>query len=140
MTQTAHKPPTPSCLAIILCEETYKLEGCNNLVIANTFHGITCGSLPGVFPKITVLFTLTNGHGHYDIELSISEAATENVIRRFTAEVTADNPLQIADRIVSLRGVQFQSPGKHWVELRANGELISQRPFMVSAFKRPDEP
>lgn len=52
-------------------------------------------------------------------------------------QYTVRDPLSIGDVQIILHGVPFVEPGKYWVELRCNGELIAQRPFHVDAPRQP---
>ena len=50
------------------------------------------------------------------------------------------NPLAIGDVQTILCDVPLPEPGRYWIELRCNGELIGQRPFYVSLLKPKRQP
>ena len=96
---------------------------------------------PARFPKITVLYTVTNGRGNYDVKLCIVHAASGETILDAPDVIQMDSPLTIGDTQATLHDVPLPPPGKYWVEIRANDELIGQRPFYVSLIgPRPAQP
>jgi hypothetical protein len=125
------KPPPPTVIAIILCEASYTVNNTQSTIIVNAFHALGVPNVPCRFPKITVLVTLTNGHGHYALKLSVVRAATGQSIYETAAEVTLADPLMILDSQAVLCDVPLPADGKYYLEQRANGELIGQRPFFV---------
>lgn len=125
------KPPPPTVIAIILCEASYEVNNTSSMIIVNAFHALSVPHVPCRFPKITALATLTNGHGHYALKLSVVHAATGQTVRETETETTLTDPLTILDSKAILLDVPLPADGKYYLEQRANGELIGQRPFFV---------
>jgi len=125
------KPPPPTVISIILCEASYAVNNTQSTIIVNAFHGLGVPQVPCRFPKITVLVTLTNGHGRYALLLSVVHAATGQVVHEVATEAILTDPLMIMDSQAILYDVRFPADGKYYLEQRANGELIGQRPFFV---------
>lgn len=123
--------PPLKCISIILCEMAYRIHGGLNLIIVNTFHKLGVPVCPTKFPKITVLYTVTEGHGAYDVTTAIVNARTGQDVMKADDRYTVTDPLSIGDVQMIFRGVPIPEPGKYWIELRCNGELIGQRPFYV---------
>jgi hypothetical protein len=131
--------PVPlECIGIILSESAYRVNNGPNLVIANTFHLLLQEKFPCSFPKITAVYTVTGGHGTYDLELAIVSAATGDDVRTSKSRHTSTDPLALTDVLVVMRGVPFPAPGKYWSEVRCNGQLIGQRPFYVKLLRRKE--
>jgi hypothetical protein len=128
------------CIGIILCEAAYQIAGRSNLIIVNTFHALSVPGCPCRFPKITVLYTVTDGHGTYDIELAVVHARTGRDVLTAKDQYTVADPLSIGDVQIVLHGVPLPEPGKYWIELRCNGELVGQRPFYVDVARKPPAP
>lgn len=126
------QPPPPTVIAIILCEASYNVNNTKSSIIVNAFHSLGVPHVPCRFPKITVLATLTNGHGHYVLKLSIVHAATGKAVAETATEMTLTDPLVILDSQAIFRDLPLPAEGKYYLEQRANGELIGQRPFFVS--------
>jgi hypothetical protein len=125
--------PPLKCLGIILCEAAYRVQNSGNMIIVNTFHALGVQACPCRFPKITVLYTVTDGRGDYEIALAVVLARTGDDVIVYNDRYTATNPLAIGDVQMVLNNVPIPEPGKYWMELRCNGELIGQRPFYVDA-------
>lgn len=125
------------CISIVCCEAAYQVNGGNNFIIVNTFHGLGVPSCPCHFPKVTILYSVTDGHGKYDMTLSMALARTGDEVLRCTNQQTVTDPLEVVDVLIILHEVPLPEPGKYWIELRCNGELISQRPFYVTARPAP---
>ncbi len=137
---SSNAPEPLTCIAIILCEAVYKVEARSNLIIINTFHALGVSQFPCRFPKITVLYTVTNGRGRYDVRLCVVHAGSGETILEVPDVIQLDSPLIIADTQATLRDVPLPAAGKYWVEIRANDELIGQRPFYVNQIRRQGEP
>jgi hypothetical protein len=125
------------CISIVLCEAAYSVANTSNMIIVNTFHALSSSNYPCPFPKITVLYTVTDGHGSYDLSVSIVNASTGQTTLEVRQPCVLDNPLTILDAQVIMHQVLLPSPGKYWVEIRCDGELIGQRPFYAGATAPP---
>jgi len=120
-----------TCVSILVCDDVYRDEQTKKLVIVGTFNQITTASFPCMHPKMSVLFTLTNGNGTYDVALAIEHEESATMIAELKGPLQVTDPLAINDVIVQFVGAVFPKAGKYWVVLKANGEIIGQRPFMV---------
>ncbi len=124
-------PEKLSCISIIICDEVYRDEVTKKLVIVGTFNRIATQGLPCQHPAMTVLFTLTNGRGKYDLSLSIEHEKTGATIAELRGPVEVTDPLMMSDVSVKLGNVTFPEAGKYWVTLKADEEIIQQRPFAI---------
>lgn len=120
------------CIGIVLAEAVYRVAGRSNLIIVNTFHTLSVPACPCRFPKITVLYTVTEGRGTYNLELAVVNARTGQDVFTAKDQHIVTDPLSIGDVQAVLMGVPLPEPGKYWMELRCDGELIGQRPFYVN--------
>jgi hypothetical protein len=132
--------PPLKCYGIILCEAAYRIAGRPNLIIVNTFHALGVPACPCRFPKITIIYTVTEGHGTYEIELAVVHARTGQDVMTAKDQYTVRDPLSIGDVQIILNGVPLPEAGKYWIELRCNGELIGQRPFYVEVMRAKPPP
>lgn len=143
MSELSVKPNSPvplQCISIVLCESVYRVADRSNLIIVNTFHTLGVRACPCRFPKITVLYTVTGGHGTYETTLAIVNARSGQDVACYADRYTVRSPLTINDVHLILNGVPFPEAGKYWIELRCNGELIGQRPFYVEVAPRREGP
>ncbi len=120
-----------TCVSILICDEVYRDERTKKLVVVGTFNQFNAPQLPCKLPRMTVLFTLTNGRGSYDLKLSIEYETTGQAVVEIAGPFRIDDPLQIFDSNVYLIDVPFFDEGKYWVVLSADGEILGQRPFWV---------
>jgi hypothetical protein len=115
----------------LIADEVYRDEQTKKLIVIGTFNSVLAESLPCVQPRMVVLFTLTNGNGSYDLQLSVEHERTGRPVVEMSGPITLDGPLQIVEVNVGLGGVVFPEEGKYWVVLRSDGEILSQRPLIV---------
>jgi hypothetical protein len=130
-------PEKLTCLSIIICDDIYRDERTKKLVIVGTFSTISVRQFPSRHQKMRILFTLTNGHGTYNLKLSIRRARDEKALVEIQGQAKLTNPLQIADIDIEINDLVIPEPGKYWVSLEADGEPIAQRPFMVDQVHPP---
>jgi hypothetical protein len=129
MTDTLERP---SCLSIIISDAVYRDEITKKLIIVGTFNTIHAQRFPHRHDHMNVLFSLTSGRRTYDVALGIENGASGASITEIHGPMRLDNPLHITDVNVELRHLEFPEPGKYWVTLKVDGEIICQRPFMVA--------
>lgn len=132
----ASNPEKLTCVSIILCEAVYRDERTKKLVIVGTFNRITAPKLPARHARLTVMLTLTNGRGKYDVDLRIEHERTGHVVAKMQGPMQIDDPLAMNEINVEMVNLVFPDEGKYWISLFSDGEPIAQRPFFV---RKPDE-
>lgn len=128
MTKAIEKP---TCISIVACDEIYRDESTNKLVIAGTFNQVTVSQLPAKLERMAVFCTLTNGRGRCELALTIEHESTGQEIARLSGPATFGDPLAISDLDVRFRGLQFPAEGKYWITILADEEPLQQRPLFV---------
>lgn len=128
-------PELPECLSIVFCDQIYRDEVTKKLIIVGVFNVIRAESFPCSHQSMSVLFTLTNGHGEYDLCLSIENAKTGCPVAEVKGPLKLIDPLQIVDFNVELGKLTFSEPGKYWVCIKFGEETVRQRPFFVEQIK-----
>jgi len=126
-------PEKLTCLAIIICDDVFRDERTKKLIIVGTFHNINAREFPYRHPRMKILFTLTNGRGPYQVNLSIRSADDDSALFNITGNAHFDNPLQIVDLDIEIQSLTIPKSGKYWVQLEVDSEVLAQRPFVVSA-------
>lgn len=124
-------PEKLTCISIIVCDEVYRDEATKKLVIIGTFNEIIAPAVPCQHPRMTVLFTLTNARGEYDLSLTIEHEKSGHQVIGFSGPMKVDEPLRISDINIELRDLVFPEVGKYWVIVKADGEIIQERPLGV---------
>lgn len=125
-------PERLTCVSMVICDDIYRDEHTKKLIIVGAFNNISAPSMPCIHRRMHVLLTLTNGQGNYDVSLSVEHEKTGHKIIEIRGPMKIEDPLSIHDTNVELQNVGFQEEGKYWVVLRADEEIIQQRPFTVS--------
>lgn len=128
-------PEKLSCISIIICDEVYRDERTKKQVIIGTFNRITTPSVPCGHARMVVLFSVTNGNGNYHLTLRVEHEQTGHTVAEINGPFKIDDPLAISDISVELRNLVFPNEGKYWVELKADGEILQTRPFIVQKKK-----
>ena len=124
-------PEKPTCVSIIVCDDVYRDEATKKLVIVGTFNFLHTPGFPCRHPGMTVLFTVTNAVGKYDLSLCVEHEQTGQKVMEISGPFEVGNPLAISDINMRLENLVFNEEGKYWVVLSADGEIIGQRPFVV---------
>lgn len=135
-------PVALTCISMILCESAHRIDRTGNLILVNVFNVLRLSAFPAHQPRLALLFSLTGGHGKYNLRIAINSATNNVAVIDSTQQIVMKDPLAVVDVIAEMEGVRIPQPGKFWLELHANGELIAQRPFIVapSAPPRPRPP
>jgi len=120
------------CLSILVCDDVYRDETTKKLIIVGTFNTIRTQQFPYRHDHLSILVTMTSGRGEYKMIVAIEHAASGTALTEVGGPIRFQNPLHIADVSVQLRNLEFRQPGKYWATLRIDGQIISQRPFMVT--------
>jgi hypothetical protein len=80
--------------------------------------------------SVAVVFSITDGEGEYELELSVEHDEAEAMLGRATQRITLRSPTTYHDEAVPLE-LKLSKPGSFNVKLKANGDLIGQRAFVL---------
>ncbi len=122
---------TPECLSIIICDDVYRDEATKKMVLVGTFNAIGAVEFPAKHPRMHVLFTMTNGHGTFDMAIRVEHARTSQVLAELSGPCSFEAPDKISDFNIVLKGLEFPEAGKYWVGVWINETLIKQRPIVL---------
>ena len=121
----------PEFLALTICETVIEDKATGNRSVINIFNRIHAIRFPAVHPKLTIFGTLSGLHGQVAIRIRLSRMSDDRELFSAEGQMTAADPLQAADLVFNLIGIQFQSEGTYAVELFGNGTLLATRKFQV---------
>jgi len=124
-------PEKPTCVSILICDAVYRDETTKKLIVVGIFNRLTASEIPCRHPRMTVLFTITNARGEYKLVLTIEHEKTGQKVVEIGGPLKVDDPLMISDINMELRNLTFPEEGKYWVVLKADEEILQQRPFWV---------
>jgi hypothetical protein len=93
------------------------------------FNGKAVEAFPIVL-SVAVVFSITDGQGEYELELSVEHDEAEATLGRATQRISLRKPTTYHDEAVAL-DLKLSRPGSFNVKLKANGDLIGQRAFVL---------
>ena len=125
-------PEKLDCLSIILCDQVYRDEVTKKLIIVGTFNRIYAKEIPCRHSSLSVLFSLTNGKGKYNLSLSVEHAETGHEVAAISGPFEMPDPLAIVEINMAFEDLVFPYDGKYWIVLKADQEIIQQRPFTIA--------
>jgi len=137
MSGTASEPPIVNSL--LVADRVYRDQESGKWVIAGVFNSLSSPVLPIGVDEINVFFQLTNATRAFDLHLRIEHADSGRVLLDVGGEMLLNpaDPLRVIENLVRLRQVQFQEPGKYWVQLTSDEEILAQTPLMVRLTPTP---
>ncbi|MGB7158636.1 MAG: hypothetical protein WBD40_11255 [Tepidisphaeraceae bacterium] len=123
----------PICLALHLCESTYRDAAAGKSYLLGIMEGIRTPQIPYVAPVILVYFELTSARGEYELDVAIEREGSDEPVRTIVPRrtVTLEDPLQVYAVNAQVRGLAFNAPGRYWFKVRVNGMLLAQRSLIV---------
>ena len=124
-------PEKLQCISIIVCNDIYRDERSKNLVLCGTFNQVVGKKFPCRVPRMSVLVTLTNGLGNYDLRISVEHEASGVEILVLDGTAIISDPLSVQDVHVQMNEIVFEKPGKYWVVVKADNEILQQRPLQA---------
>ena len=80
---------------------------------------------------MAIFFSVTNARGTYELSVSIEHEPTGQTIMEIGGPLIGNDPLAIMDRDIVVNGLTFPTYGKYWVIVKADGEILQQRPLYV---------
>jgi len=101
------------------------------MVVVGTFNAVRASQTPTALNALSVLFTLTNGKGQYDVWLEIEHEQSGDIIWRTGGPLRVEDPLMIVDIHVRIVNLALPAAGKYWVSVKSDGRILQQRPFVV---------
>ena len=89
---------------------------------------------------LEIFFQLTNIHSTSTVRLVIEHADGDLKVLGVEGRANAPSPLDVVSQKISLRNVPFQKPGKYWVQLLHEGEILIQAPLYLHLWQQGQQP
>ena len=121
----------PNLQFSILCDDV-KREDNGKLMLLGLFESIRAVKFPAVHPSLYIVNRWCKGEGSYRQKTRIVNSKDKAV-----AFQTDDQPFELKDidghhtLISKVNNLKFPEPGKYWVEVLLDGELILNYPIML---------
>jgi hypothetical protein len=120
----------PSCIAVILCNEIIEDKLTNNKTLVSLFNRVLTAQVPSNHPRMFVMASFAEGAGDWPVAISFRSPSGAEIMR-FEGEVHFEDPLDVADVVVELRGLPLNEFGTHEVNVEIDGSLAATRRFVV---------
>jgi hypothetical protein len=128
----------PSVVAMVICDMVLRDERTKNVSLIGLFNQIHGLRLPMLHDRMFVFLSLTDGHGRQPFSLQC-KAPDETVIFETRGEVVFNDPLEVTDAYVEIRGILLATAGLYTFEFTCGGELALRR-FLVTTQHAPTPP
>jgi len=129
--------PSPSCLALLVCDAVITDRGTGKVSILGTFNEVLADGVPVLVPQLTVYAELSNGHGEATVILRISRAAPERVegvgdilgrtLNVWEFPLVFDNPLHVYNLHITAMNLYLVDFGLYRISVEVDGLSLMER-------------
>jgi hypothetical protein len=136
------EPPAekPVPLAMLIADHIYQDRSSGKWVVAGVLSALVARELPMTQQVLEIFFQLTNIHSTSTVRLVIEHADGDLKVLGVEGRANAPSPLDVVSQKISLRNVPFQKPGKYWVQLLHEGEILIQAPLYLHLWQQGQQP
>jgi hypothetical protein len=133
--------PTPSGLAIVVCDQIIEDKATNKKSLIGIFNNIASQTFPCRHPQLSVFVSLTEGRGNYDARLRIANEEAGTTITEVKGQIQLPDVNLVAELAFNFLGLEFASPGLYSIEFYCDDALVLERRFhVVKAHPPPQGP
>lgn len=125
----------PNLQFSVLCDDVRREEN-GKFMLIGLFEGITARTFPAIHPALFVANRWCKGQGSFLQKVRIVNSRDKGIIFQ-----TNEQPFELQDidghhtLISKVNNLTFASPGKYWVEVLLDGELILNYPLILKESK-----
>jgi hypothetical protein len=120
---------TPTVNSLLLADHVYRDQHSGKWIVAGVFNTVRAEAYPCHHDRLDIFFQLTNVKDAVDLHLRIEHAETGDVLLDLGGPITAPNPLDVIEQTISVRALPISKPGKYWVQLVSDEEILTQAPL-----------
>ena len=133
-------PPSPSGLAIVICDQIIedKLTGKKSLI--GIFNQIAAAQFPCRHPRVCVFVSLTEGRGTNQVRLRVAHEETGQTIAEVKGKIQFADIHAVAELNFDLQGLTFPQPGLYAIEFYCDDALVLERRFHLLKIQTPLPP
>jgi hypothetical protein len=128
---------TPAVVGLTLCDLVIDEALTHKLSLVGSFTEILVDELPGLAEPFSAVTFLTDAQGVIDLELRVTDAATNELIETRHQRVYSPHPLAVVYSNIRVKHCSFPRPGVYVFSLWAGPELLAQRRTDVRRGTRP---
>ena len=130
----------PNLQFSVLCDDVRR-EDNGKFMLLGLFETISSRKFPATHGSLSVVNRWCKGEGHFSQRIRIVSARDNSIIFQ-----TEDQPFELKEinghhtLISRFNNLVFQEPGKYWVEIMLDGELVLNYPMMLKDAKDTERP
>ena len=131
--------PTPSGLAIVVCDQIIedKLTGKKSLI--GIFNQIATNSFPCRHSRMGVFVSLTEGRGSCAARLRVAHEEKGDVVAEVKGQIQFPDIHTVVELNFDMVGLLFPHPGLYSIEFYCDDALVLERRFNVTQVKQPPQ-
>lgn len=129
---------SPVPIALVVCDNVYR-EPSGKIALVGLFNRLFAAKLPARHPRLCVYASLTEIRPRTKLQLRIVHPETDAVVASIDGESSPNSdPMAVEDTVFFLSNLLFPQAGRYDIQLWGGGNLLSQRPFIVSRTRREE--
>jgi hypothetical protein len=125
----------PICLSIVLCDQVIEDRRTGKKSYIGVFNDILAERLPAKHACMSLVVSLTNCLGRYDVGISIARDTDvgQEQILQIRGQLESKSPMEVIDLVFELRATPLTGPGVHTIDvcIQPDDRRIAQRCFHV---------
>jgi hypothetical protein len=125
------KNPTPSGLAIVVCDQIIEDKATNKKSLIGIFNNIASPTFPCRHPQLSVFVSITEGRGNYEARLRVANEETGTTITEVKGQIQLPDVNLVAELAFNFLGLEFAEPGLYSIEFYCDDALVLERRFHV---------
>jgi hypothetical protein len=133
-------PPSPTGLAIVVCDQIIEDKLTNKKTLVGIFNQIAAGEFPCRHPRLGVFVSLTEGRGRSMARLRIAHEETGHVVAEINGQIEFPDIHTVVELNFDMVGLVFPQPGLYSIEFYCDDALILERRFHVIQMKQQPPP
>jgi hypothetical protein len=109
-------------------------------ILIGLFEVIATPKFPSLYPGLHVINRWCNGQGRFQQKVRIvsPDNTTISEVPETAVELPESGATFTAHSI--FQNISFQAPGRHWIEVLLDGDLVQRYPLRVLELKLPTAP
>jgi len=121
--------PTPSGLAIVVCDQVIEDKLTNKKSLIGIFNSIAHPSFPCRHPALCVYVSLTEGRGTSQARLRIVYEETAQPVTEVNGPIEFKDVNTVVELVFNFMGLEFPEPGLYSIEFYCDDALVLERRF-----------
>jgi hypothetical protein len=129
--------PTPSGLAIVVCDQVIEDKLTNKKSLIGIFNSIANTNFPCRHPTLCVFVSLTEGRGSYQARVRIVNEETQAPVTEITGPIEMPDVNTVVEIVFNFIGLEFPEPGLYSIEFYCADALVLERRFHAMQIEPP---